>query len=130
MNIEPNNDEVICPSCAHQFRAIPVNVQSMLKDAGYEPPFKAPPFGWTPIKWPKNRDLFIRDDMGQGQLRVLFDGDNDVIIAIWPEGNLSASLEFCTSGQGGGKSPNVRKALIALMVAMEQDGAKTQPDGW
>jgi len=26
--ITPNNDEVICPNCAHQFRAIPVNVQS------------------------------------------------------------------------------------------------------
>ena len=25
-----NNDEVICPNCAHQFRAIPVNVQSDL----------------------------------------------------------------------------------------------------
>jgi hypothetical protein len=24
----PNNDEVICPNCAHQFRAIPVNVQN------------------------------------------------------------------------------------------------------
>ena len=24
----PNNDHVICPNCAHQFRAIPVNVQT------------------------------------------------------------------------------------------------------
>lgn len=24
----PNNDEVICPKCVHQFRAIPVNVQA------------------------------------------------------------------------------------------------------
>lgn len=28
--IEPNNDEVICPKCCHQFRAIPVNVQADL----------------------------------------------------------------------------------------------------
>ena len=38
-NIEPNNDEVICPSCAHQFRAIPVNVQTLLTSACIEPPF-------------------------------------------------------------------------------------------
>lgn len=28
--MEPNNDEVICPKCVHQFRAIPVNVQEEL----------------------------------------------------------------------------------------------------
>ena len=26
----PNQDEVICPACSHQFRAIPENVQSEL----------------------------------------------------------------------------------------------------
>lgn len=35
----PNNDEVICPRCFHGFRAIPVNVQTLLLAAGYEPPF-------------------------------------------------------------------------------------------
>ena len=35
----PNNDEVICPSCTRQFRAIPVNVQHLLLDAGFAPPF-------------------------------------------------------------------------------------------
>lgn len=30
---------VICPGCAHQFRAIPVQVQGLLTRAGYEPPF-------------------------------------------------------------------------------------------
>ena len=39
----PNNDEVICPNCAHQFRAIPVNVQRLMLDAGFEPPFTAQP---------------------------------------------------------------------------------------
>ena len=28
--IKPNNDHVICPHCAHQFRAIPVNVQTRI----------------------------------------------------------------------------------------------------
>lgn len=27
-NMQPNYDEVICPACCHQFRAIPVNVQA------------------------------------------------------------------------------------------------------
>jgi hypothetical protein len=80
-----------------------------------------------PIQWPKARDLFIRDDMGMGQLRVLFDSDNDVIVALWPNAAPSVSLEFCNGGGGGGKSPNVRRALIALMVAMEQDGASPCP---
>jgi len=40
---EPNSDEVICPQCCHQFRAIPVNVQKLMLDAGFEPPFKAAP---------------------------------------------------------------------------------------
>ena len=38
---EPNNDEVICPNCCTQFRAIPVNVQQLMLDAGFEPPFTA-----------------------------------------------------------------------------------------
>jgi hypothetical protein len=40
---EPNNEEVICPHCAHQFRAIPVQVQGLLTAAGYEPPYLAAP---------------------------------------------------------------------------------------
>lgn len=35
----PNNDKVICPNCCHQFRAVPVNVQRLMLDAGLEPPF-------------------------------------------------------------------------------------------
>lgn len=40
-----NTDDksVICPSCAHQFRAIPTQVQRLLLAAGYEPPFDAEP---------------------------------------------------------------------------------------
>ena len=37
--IEPNNTEVICPNCTHQFRAIPVQVQQLLLAHGVEPPF-------------------------------------------------------------------------------------------
>lgn len=35
----PNQDHVICPACAHDFRAIPKNVQSLLTSAGFQPPF-------------------------------------------------------------------------------------------
>ena len=28
----PNNDEVICPNCVHQFRAIPVNAQTRIAE--------------------------------------------------------------------------------------------------
>ncbi len=38
-----NDDKVICPACCHQFRAIPPNVQQMMLDAGFEPPFTTPP---------------------------------------------------------------------------------------
>ena len=41
MVMVPNNDEVICPHCAHQFRAVPVNVQQLLLASGHEPPFLA-----------------------------------------------------------------------------------------
>lgn len=37
--MQPSDDDVICPSCSHQFRAIPVNVQKLMLDAGIAPPF-------------------------------------------------------------------------------------------
>ena len=41
--VSMDSDKVICPSCCHQFRAIPVNVQQLMIDAGFRPPFTAPP---------------------------------------------------------------------------------------
>lgn len=35
----PNDDHVICPNCVNQFRAVPVNVQKLLNDAGYCAPY-------------------------------------------------------------------------------------------
>lgn len=37
------DDKVICPSCTHQFRAIPCNVQKLMLGAGFEPPFTKSP---------------------------------------------------------------------------------------
>jgi len=42
-SVEPNNEEVICPACTHQFRAIPVQVQQLMLKAGFEPPFTQEP---------------------------------------------------------------------------------------
>lgn len=37
-----DNTKVICPACCNQFRAIPVQVQRLLLDAGIDPPFLEP----------------------------------------------------------------------------------------
>lgn len=42
-HIEADDTCVICPGCAHQFRAIPVQVQSLMLAAGFEPPFTDAP---------------------------------------------------------------------------------------
>lgn len=39
---EVDNTKVICPACCNQFRAIPVQVQRLMLDAGFEPPFLEP----------------------------------------------------------------------------------------
>jgi len=37
-----DTSKVICPACCHQFRAIPQDVQTLMLDAGFEPPFTEP----------------------------------------------------------------------------------------
>ncbi|WP_439126362.1 MAG: hypothetical protein ACNJA3_27480 (plasmid) [Pseudomonas rhizophila] len=58
------------------------------------------------------------DDMGQGRLRMIMDGDADVIIEVISIEGESLALEFCTSVTGGGRSPKVREALYNLMNAI------------
>lgn len=82
-----------------------------------------------PIQWPKNRTVGRQEDMGQGHLRVLLDGDNDVVVAVW-DGQNSASVEFCNGGGGGGRSSRTRAALIELMRAIEADNAATPAVAW
>jgi len=83
-----------------------------------------------PIQWPKDRDVGRFGDMSQhANMRVGLDNDNDVYVSVYDhEGG--ANVEFCTQFGGGGKSPNTRIALIALMVAMEQDNADTPSFDW
>lgn len=38
-----DGNKVICPACCHQFRAIPTAVQTLMLNAGFEPPFVTTP---------------------------------------------------------------------------------------
>lgn len=66
------------------------------------------------------------DDMGLGRLRMIMDGDADVIIEVISTEGESLALEFCTSVTGGGRSPKVREALYNLMNAI-RDENETNP---
>lgn len=67
-------------------------------------------------------------------MRVGFDADGDVWIEVWEhregeEFGRSSVIEFCTY-TGGGRSPRTREALIALMVAMEEDNREEPARRW
>ena len=80
--------------------------------------------------WPKGREAARIGDMHQRDaIRVGFDGDNDVHISVSAQTPFG-SVEFCTPSTGGGKSPRTREALIALMVAIEQDNAEDPSRDW
>ena len=82
-----------------------------------------------PIKWPKARDVGRLEDMSpDGVLRVGLDNDGDAYVSVWTESG--GGVEFCTSGNGGGKSPRTREALLALMVAMESDNEQDPRRDW
>ena len=82
------------------------------------------------MDWPNARDVGRIGDMSPtARLRVGLDSDNDVYLSICDEDG-EATMEFCTSGSGGGKSPRTREALIALMVAMEADNRDDPRRDW
>ncbi|MBD9583009.1 hypothetical protein IB269_16575 [Delftia sp. DLF01] len=84
----------------------------------------------APIVWPKARDVGRIGDMSpSAHLRIGLDSDNDVYASIWDERG-GASIEFCTPGQGGGKSSRTRMALLAVMIAMEADNAADPGRDW
>lgn len=69
-----------------------------------------------------------RDDMGNGKLRLVLDGDGDVSVALVLPGHGFLDVEFCTPGIGGGKSPRTWKALRDLFAAMVADeGGRVEP---
>lgn len=73
------------------------------------------------IAWPISRDTARLEDMSpNGHLRVALDESGDACVEVF-DGENFARVEFCTAGAGGGGSPRTRLALIALMVAIEED---------
>ena len=84
------------------------------------------------MPWPNARDVGRLGDMSpRAALRVGLDGDNDVYLST-PGASFGGSdgLEFCNGLLGGGRSPRTRAALIALMVAIEQDNANDPSRDW
>lgn len=104
-------------------------LEDFAKSRAMAAPAKAEPVK-PPMVWPKAQRVGRREDMSPtGKLEVMFDNDNDVIVAVskgetaadWE----SACVEFCNpGGGGGGRSSRTRMALIALMVAIEADNAE------
>ena len=64
-----------------------------------------------------------REDMGQGRLRLILDGDSDVCLAVISSEGEMADVEFCVPFSGGGRSPKVRDALLALARAIRDENA-------
>lgn len=90
----------------------------------------AEPVKEEPRKWPKERDVGRYGDMSQSaHIRVGLDGDSDAYVSVYDEEG-GASVEFCTQYSGGGKSPKTREALIALMLAIEEDNAAHPDFDW
>ena len=73
------------------------------------------------------RSVERREDMSpDGVLRIRQQSDGDIIVACERSNyeNMTleiCSVEFCATGAGGGRSPRVLQALIALMDAIELD---------
>lgn len=68
---------------------------------------------------------YTRQGDGGGRLRVTVDDDGDVHLAINPAPGQSG-IEFCT-GIGGGRSPQVLRALRALVTAIETENQGPHP---
>ena len=58
-----------------------------------------------------------------GTIKVGIDGcDGDVHLSIYDDKNeCLADLEFCSTGSGGGKSPNTVEAIKHLFIAIAKD---------
>lgn len=70
-----------------------------------------------------------REDMSpSGRLRLTLQVDGDVMVTVVPDPDAPDwerdSVEFCSCGMGGGKSPRTLQALRDLAVAMEQDNVE------
>ncbi len=76
----------------------------------------------------------VEDMSPDGRLRLFREDDGDIIVSIVPptskmKGDYSFGLsdmevQFCSVGSGGGRSEHTRKALFALMEAIEKDNTE------
>jgi hypothetical protein len=91
-------------------------------------PHSAKP-GYTPAAFPPElehrKQYAVRSDMGEETLVLLVEDDGDVIVSVVnPKAYNSA--QFCTLA-GGGKSPRVRDALLALADAIRITREESRP---
>jgi hypothetical protein len=56
-----------------------------------------------------------------GHLRVTLQDDGDVLITAMDQHGDAVTVEFCSTGSGGGGSPRTLKAIRNLFIAMAQD---------
>ncbi len=65
----------------------------------------------------------LRGDMDPvAQLAVTVQDDGDVVLSVLNDNGFN-TIEFCTPGTGGGKSPHTHAALRLLANAMRLDSA-------
>lgn len=77
------------------------------------------------LQYPVNEVLQRREDMGQGLLRVTIQEDGDVCLTVVDDQRRVAAIEFCTPFTGGGRSPKVREALLALAKAIQDENMES-----
>lgn len=77
--------------------------------------------GVNPTRIPVLQQFERREDMGQGRLILMLDGDSDVLVTVVNNKGQSATVEFCTRLSGGGRSPKTREALIQLCRAIQEE---------
>lgn len=92
----------------------PYEVIACLLEAG----FRMPNFD---VKMGKFYDR-IGDMDSDDRISIMREEDGDMIANV-TSGNGSATVQFCTVGQGGGKSPRTLQALMNLAKAIEEDNA-------
>lgn len=117
MNILPHNVDD-----AEEFKQqVGTLIQSLY--FGQEP---HPAEGLEPGKFYKRTEDMSPD----GNLTLFIEEDGDVIVSISESASVrgvtrqSASIQFCSVGSGGGRSPNTREALLSLCHAIERDNAE------
>ncbi len=75
----------------------------------------------------------IEDMSARGRLKIMRGEDGDILVGVITEEGKMADIEFCTMALGGGRSPRTFRALLELMVAMEDDNKeepiKSVPEG-